>query len=291
VGKDGKLIAGLAGATITVQNEDVATVSQELATDSLGEALFQNLPAGRYKFRAKASNHQEVGGRLTVKPGITFNQSVFLDYNLVTVEWTVREITIQDRYEITLNATFETDVPAAVVVMQPASINLPKMAVGDVYYGELNLTNYGLVRADNVQQKLPVSDGMFRYEFLVDIPSTLEAKQRITIPYRVVALQSLEGAASTANASGGGCYSYSNTTNVTCSFRCANGATSTCGASTSWFSVSNSSCGGGGGGVSVGGGGGWGGAGGGYGGASTGTTIKLKGKKCVNIPKGGTQCD
>ncbi|HEU5434860.1 MAG TPA: PKD domain-containing protein, partial [Telluria sp.] len=185
VGKDGNLVAGLAGATITLQNEDVPTISHELVTDSLGEALFQNVPAGSYKFRARATNHQEAGGRLLIKPGITANQSLFLDYNLITVEWSVREISIQDRYEITLNATYETDVPAAVVVMQPTSVNLPKMNVGDVYYGELTLTNYGLVRADNVRQQLPASDGLFRYEFLVDVPPALAPKQRITVPYRV----------------------------------------------------------------------------------------------------------
>ena len=292
IGKDGNLIPGLAGATITVQNEDVPTVSQELTTDALGEALFQGLPAGRYKFRAKASNHQEAGGRLIVKPGITANQSVFLDYNLITVEWSVREITIQDRYEITLNATFETDVPAAVVVIQPTSINLPKMAAGDVYYGELNLTNYGLIRADNVKQSVPQSDAYFRYEFLVDVPATLEAKQRITIPYRVIALQSLEGAANSGTASGGGCYNYSNSYAVSCNFQCANGTQSPCGASTSWFSVSNSSCPGGNGGVGGGGSssdGGWPGGGFGGGGGSS-TPIIMKGNKCVYIHRGGMQC-
>ena len=294
VGKDGKLILGLAGATVTVQNEDVATVTQSVVTDSIGEAYFQNLPAGRYTFRAKAANHQEVGGRLIVKPGITANQPVFLDYNLITVEWSVREITIQDRYEITLNATFETDVPAAVVVLQPASVNLPKMNVGDVYYGELSLTNYGLIRADNVKQQLPKSDGLFRYEFLAEVPSALEAKQRVTLPYRIVALQSLEGAASGGNSSGGGCYSYSGTTSVTCSFICKNGLQSVCSSQTSWFSVSNSSCSAGGGNTGGGGGGssggGWGGIGG-FGGGGTSTPIKLKGKKCVFIPKGGMQCE
>ena len=266
VGKDGKLIAGLANASITLQNEDVATVTRELLTDSMGEALFQSIPAGRYKFRAKAANHQEVGGRLIIKPGITLNQALFLDYNLITVEWSVREITIQDRYEITLNATFETDVPAAVLVIQPTSINLPKMAVGDVYYGELNLTNYGLIRADNVQQQLPQSDGMFRYEFLVEVPNALQAKQRVTIPYRVVALQSLEDASSAANSSGGGCYNYSARYGVGCSYDCANGTTSSCGASTTWFAVSNSSCPGGGGSGSSSSwiGSGWGGGGGSF---------------------------
>ena len=253
VDKNGRLIPGLAGTRVTVQNEDVISVTQELVTDSLGEALFQNLPAGRYKFRAQASNHQETGGRLVVKPGITANQSVFLDYNLVTVEWSVREVTIQDRYEITLNATFETDVPAAVIVMQPASVNLPRMNVGDVYYGELSLTNHGLIRADNVRQRLPANDLYFRYEFLVQVPETLEAKQRVTLPYRIVATQSLEDAANSANASGGGCWSYSNTTTVTCTYMCANKQEASTSAGANWFSVSNSSCVG----VGGGGGGGW----------------------------------
>ena len=256
VDKQGRLIPGLAGARITVQNEDVTTVTQELLTDSLGEALFQSLPSGRYKFRATASNHQEIGGRLIVKPGITYNQSVFLDYNLITVEWSVREITIQDRYEITLNATFETDVPAAVVVLQPASVNLPRMNAGDVYYGEISLSNVGLVRADKVTKTLPQSDAFFRYEFLVDVPPVLEAKQRVTIPYRVVALQPLDQAATTGTASGGGCYSYSARLSVSCAFVCANGSESACGSSMSWFSVSSSSCPGGAGGGGGGGGGG-----------------------------------
>ena len=182
VGKDGKLIPCLAGATVTVQNENVATVTRNLATDSLGEALFQNLPAGIYTFRGTADNHQTKGGRFQIKPGITFNQPVFLEYNLITVDWSVREITIEDRYEIILNATFETDVPAAVVVLQPSSVNLPKMNLGEMFFGELTLINFGLIRADHVRQQLPQSDAYFRYEFLVDVPSSLEAKQRSPFP-------------------------------------------------------------------------------------------------------------
>lgn len=284
--KQGHLILGLANATVTVQNEDVATVSRELVTDSLGEALFQSLPAGRYKFRAKAANHQELGGRFQIKPGITINQPVFLDYNLVTVEWSVREVTIQDRYDITLNATFETNVPAAVVMLQPTSINLPKMNAGDVYNGELTLTNYGLVRADNVKQSLPAGDSYFRYEFLVDVPSTLEAKQSITIPYRIIAIQSLEAASTAPTAGGAGCYNYSNSTGISCSYVCSNGTVSkSCGSSSGFFSGSNSSCS-----VGTGGGGGGGGYGGGGGGGGSGWfingTSQDLGPPCVKCTNG-----
>jgi large repetitive protein len=123
------------------------------------------------------------------------------------------------------------------------------------------------------------------------VPSTLAAKQRVTIPYRIVALQSLD--APTGGASGAGCYSYSNSLAVTCKFQCANGTVSNCGSSASWFSFSNSTCPTGStGGVPAPGGGGWSGGGsGGWGGAGTSTPLPLRGKKCVYVPKGEFECE
>lgn len=96
--------------------------------------LIEDLPTGRYRCRITANNHQEYSGRFWIKAGLTTTQEVFLEYNLVTVEWEVTEITIEDRYEITLQTTFATDVPAAVVVAEPASATVPYMQPGDVYY-------------------------------------------------------------------------------------------------------------------------------------------------------------
>jgi fibronectin type 3 domain-containing protein len=270
VNRDGQLIQGLANASIEVQNEDVPTITQTRLTDSYGEAFFEGLPAGRYKFRARASNHQELGGRFQIKPGVTLTQPIFLEYNLVTVEWTVREITIEDRYEIILNATFETDVPAAVVVMEPASVNLPAMKPGEVFQGELTLTNYGLIRADNVKQQLPTSDQFFKFEFLVAPPESLEAKQRVRIPYRVTALTSLE---QSGDATGGGCFTYTNVAVTSYEWVCANGTLARGKAQTTWARIATSTCPatpgipglpGGGGGSGGAGGGPLGGTGGGY---------------------------
>ncbi|WP_337261484.1 MULTISPECIES: Ig-like domain-containing protein [unclassified Serratia (in: enterobacteria)] len=290
LGKDNQLIAGLAGATLTLQHEDIASLKYEKVTDTLGEALFKGLPAGRYQYKAKAKDHQERGGRLQIKPGVQTLQPVFLDYNLINVEWSVKEIVIEDRYEIIIDATFETDVPAAVIVLQPYAINLPKMQTGDVYYGELTLTNYGLIRADELKQTLPREDGYFRYEFLAEVPETLEAKQRLVLPYRIIALKSLEDSASAPNASGGGCYNYSNSTAVGGCFECQNGEIADIKTSSSWFSNSNSSCsssgggGGGSGGGGIGGGGGWSHNTGGS------STLPMKGKKCAFVP-GGMECN
>ena len=154
-----------------------------------------------------AKNHQEYIGRVWIKPGVTTTEDVFLDYNLVTVEWSVTEITIEDKYDIVLTAVYETDVPAAVVVVEPASVALPKMKAGDVFNGEFTLTNYGLIRADNLNFGLPPDDQNFKYEILGGLPESLQAKQRLTVAYRVTCLKSLEPDED-GQAGGGGCSSY-----------------------------------------------------------------------------------
>ena len=188
--KTNEIIQGLVGAKIKVQNEEVLTVEQTQTTDSFGEGLFADLPAGRYKCRITAENHQQYIGRFWIKPGITVGQDVILEYDLVTVEWEVTETTIEDKYEIVLTATYKTDVPTAVVVAEPASLTLPPMKAGDVYHGEFTLTNYGLIRAINVNYNQPKDNLYFKYELLTGLPDIIEAKDRITVPYRVTCLQS-----------------------------------------------------------------------------------------------------
>jgi hypothetical protein len=277
--QNGRRIPGLAGARIQVQNEQVLSIERTLATDQLGEAFFNDLPAGRYKFRANAPNHQEVAGRFSIRPGVTATQDIFLDYNLVTVSWSVREITIQDRYEITLTATFETQVPAPVVILEPQAVNLPSLKAGDVFYGEFNLTNYGLVRAENIKPQLPQSDAYLRFEFLAEIPAAMEAKQRITIPYRAVALQSFEPDGATT---GGGCFSYSNAIFIPYDYPCANGTRTTGSASGRWFYTSGTACTSTPGGIpAVYGGGGGGGGGGGFGGGVGPGYSSIPGARCI----------
>ena len=216
----GQLIEGLAGALIKLQNERVLTVQETLTTNQKGEASFSNLPSGRYKFLATAANHQSVNGRVKIKPGVDGTTQVHLDYNLVSVEWSVREITLQDKYEIVLNAEFETDVPAPVVLMEPQAIQIPDMRKGDVEYGEITVTNYGLIRAEDIELNVP-QDNDYRVEFLDGIPDTLEAKQRVTLAYKITALTDTEGA--DGDDSGGGCYTKTIPITIGYTYHCVNG--------------------------------------------------------------------
>jgi len=265
--EQGEIIKGLQGASISLQNLDVPEYNYQASTDELGELYYPEIQAGNYRYRISASNHEVLAGQIRILPGIVRNLDLFMPYNLVSVEWQVNEIVLEDRYEIVLSGTFETDVPAAVVVMEPFSIRLPEMRKGDVLNGEITLTNYGLIRADNLKMYLPQSDNFFRYEFLSSvIPEVLAAKQSIVLPYRVISLESFNPAESGNVSGAAGCSSYTSCVSETHDFSCANGDTSS-GSSRSCFTLpSTSSC-------SVsGGGGGWhwwsggGGAGGGAGG-------------------------
>ncbi|MCB1764011.1 MAG: hypothetical protein KDI27_12850, partial [Gammaproteobacteria bacterium] len=167
-----ELIEGVENAKIRIQNQNVLTIDRTLTTDVWGNAVSTNLPAGLYKYRATAADHQDRIGFFWIRPGISVSQEVFLDYNLVTVEWSVREITIQDRYEIVLKAIYKVDIPAPVVVTEPPGVTLPPMEPGDVYHGQFDLVNYGLIRADNLAMQLPASNNYFAIDFLSNIPDS-----------------------------------------------------------------------------------------------------------------------
>ncbi|MGA1869448.1 MAG: RHS repeat-associated core domain-containing protein [bacterium] len=206
----GGTITGLKGSSITLQHSQLLHLLYTGVSDEYGEYLFKDLPTGKYNWRVSASRHDARSGTLYILPGITATEKVFLESKLVTVEWEVVPTVIEDKYEVKITTTFETDVPAAVVVVKPAGITLPDMEVGQVYNGELTLTNHGLVQAKEMNCTFPESDQYYDYQPLAAIPETLDAKQQIIVPYRITCLAKLgeESAESSGGTGGGGGYNY-----------------------------------------------------------------------------------
>ena len=205
---------GVPGATITLQQDSLDTTSDfqlpliyRGVTGADGKVdMWRNqatgvestsLPAGRYQMVVKAPKHDSYSKLVVVKPGVNTFEQALLSYGAVTVEWEVREITLQDRYEVTIETTFETEVPAPVVTVTPAVINLPAMCPGDVYEVELLYENHGIISALNLDNPIPQSDEFLRIEPLVEIGETfdLPAKQTYRVAYRCIAKKALPGAA------------------------------------------------------------------------------------------------
>ncbi|MGD9612418.1 MAG: Ig-like domain-containing protein, partial [Kiritimatiellia bacterium] len=182
----GGIVQGLQGARISLQRESGLAFETNRTTDVLGEAMIENLPEGSYVYRVTAPNHETSSGRIWIRPGVTTLSDVVLKNILVTVEWSVREITLEDRYELVLTTVYQTDVPVAVVVTDPVNVNLPtNMVPGDVFNGEYRLVNQGLIRAEHVQFWMPADDASYKFEIMCEVPDTIEPKQAVRIPYRV----------------------------------------------------------------------------------------------------------
>ncbi|MCO6514823.1 MAG: carboxypeptidase regulatory-like domain-containing protein, partial [Snodgrassella sp.] len=184
----GQPIKGVKGATIKLQNDGVLTEQYTLNTDKDGIASLSKLPAGIYRYRVSAPNHIDASGRIVIQPDSTTNQHIFLEYQTVNVEFNVTETTIKDVYDINVNASFNTQVPAPVILLEPLSINLGGMQVGEEKTGQITVSNYGLVQADNVSLNLPKTDSRFKYEFFSEVPSVLKPKEKVVISYKVTAL-------------------------------------------------------------------------------------------------------
>jgi hypothetical protein len=223
IGSNNQPVPGVAGATIRLRNEAVTSIEYTQRTDANGEFRFQDITAGRYTYRVTAANHEEGTGRITIRPGVTLAEEVFLDYKLVTVEWSVTETTIQDSYEIVLRTIFETNVPAPVLVVSPASMSIPELASGDVFQGEFRIKNEGLIQAQDMVLLMPRQDAYFKLEFLSEIPSIIRARQEVRMPFRLIALQAWPP--TSGNAGGGGtCASYYMTLGIGGRYQCANGS-------------------------------------------------------------------
>jgi large repetitive protein len=187
------LIQGVADTRISLTNEAVPTQVFNVTTGSDGTALTADIPAGRYRWRASASNHKDASGIVVVRPGGATQQKIFLEYTVVSFNFSVTETTIQDQYDIVITATFQTQVPAPVVIIEPSAINVPPMQVGEQISGEITITNYGLIRAENVVFTPPQSNEYWNIEIGGTVPPSLDAKQRIVLPYKLTLIAQTPG--------------------------------------------------------------------------------------------------
>ena len=206
--ENGNIIPGVQNAKVTLQSSDITSQIFEIETDSNGYASVENVPAGVYDYRVSAFDHYDIVGTIKVNPGLTSTGDLLIENEVISVEFEVKETAIQDQYITNYTTKFETDVPIAVLVFEPATVELPVMNKGQVFTGELTLTNYGLASASGLHAQLPsISEG-YKYEFLGEIPETLQAGEVFVLPYRVIALEGSDRGAE-GDATGGGNISYS----------------------------------------------------------------------------------
>ncbi|HBG08219.1 MAG: hypothetical protein A2075_13330 [Geobacteraceae bacterium GWC2_58_44] len=187
-----ELMKDVAQASVTIQNQSALNLIYSQTTGADGSVTFFDIPEGRYSYNIGAPGTTPTSGSFVVQPGITVAVPVAMEVKLVTVEWSVTPVLIEDRYDISITQTFETNVPTPVLVSEPANITIPALQPGQVFNGEYTVTNYGLIAVDDANIDFPVSFGEYDIEVLASaVPKRINAGQKIRIAYRVTRRETL----------------------------------------------------------------------------------------------------
>ena len=161
--------------------EEVARVT----TDETGMVNFDELAEGYYTLEVRADDHDTFKQTIQIEAGENEIVNSFLSRQTVKYTWNVTETEIEDRYNITVESVFETDVPVPTVVIDPPSIDLADLqVVGQVMQVDMTMTNHGLIAAEDLEFNFG-EHPFYKIEPLLEDLRSLEAKSSITVPVRI----------------------------------------------------------------------------------------------------------
>jgi len=170
----------LKGAKVIVRHPFSGVVLAEGLTDENGLFNTGQIPEGYYTITVTADKHNTYQNNIVVDPGKTTIQTVFISYQAISYEWTVKPTEIDDKYESELIVKFETNVPKPVVVFEFDNTPI-KLESGQSYILNVAVTNYGLINALDVKLKTPEASG-YTFTLLTDYIPVLSPKSSIIIP-------------------------------------------------------------------------------------------------------------
>ena len=132
-----------------------------------GSATFFDIYEDRYEIFIEAPDHLSVS-QIIVTSLDNPTLVIFMQRETVTCTWSVTPVEFQDTYVLTIEADFVTHVPVPVVTVTPREFDLDELELGFFSSIQLNITNHGLIRANDVS--IEVANNHPFLEFTV--PST-----------------------------------------------------------------------------------------------------------------------
>ena len=119
-----------------------------------GSATFYDIHEDRYELFVEAPDHLAVN-QVIVTSLDNPTLVIFMQRQTVTYTWSVTPVEFQDIYVLTIEADFVTHVPVPVVTVTPREFDLEELELGFFSSIQLNITNHGLIRANDVSIQLP----------------------------------------------------------------------------------------------------------------------------------------
>ncbi len=173
------------GATVTLRDAISAEQVRTADTAADGRVSLTGIPEGWYSLEVDSPQHTRWAGNLYVNAGETTFRQIFISREYVSYTWKVEEVEIQDHYKISVETTFETNVPAPVVTVTPSVLDVEDLTeLGQTKVINFTIENHGLIAANNG------NFGFDKHPFyevtpLIEDVGTIPAKSALTIPVTV----------------------------------------------------------------------------------------------------------
>jgi fibronectin type 3 domain-containing protein len=174
----------VAGATVRLRNTLINLDLPPLQTDDNGEAMAYGLQEGEWSYQVSASGHNTVANTVKVVADQTVLAEAFPTKSLVSISFSVVPVPYTDRYEIKIEQTFETHVPAPVLIVEPAYVSFENVEPGFETIFVATATNKGLISIRDLRISSLSSGGATLEPLITYIPE-LKPFEAIEVPYRV----------------------------------------------------------------------------------------------------------
>ncbi|HEV2391800.1 MAG TPA: Ig-like domain-containing protein [Verrucomicrobiae bacterium] len=171
----------VSGASIRLHNDALRMDAGPVLTDTNGFVTVTNLQGGSWNWEATAPGCSANVGTVNVIPDQVVYQHTRLSRSLVTVSFSVVPVPFSDQYQLQVQQTFETYVPAGVLVLDPAAENFNNVTPGFQASFLVNAKNYGLVQMTDVQIKGSQS-GAASFTPLITYIPVLLPQQTVSVP-------------------------------------------------------------------------------------------------------------
>ena len=180
----------LSGAVVTLTNNQRG-IRETLTTGESGRVTFLNIHEDRYQLQVAGPNHAPIDQTLVASAEEPVH-TVFLPRRAVTYSFTVVPTTFDETYTVTLEADFVTHVPIPVVTITPREVSLEPFELGLEDTIQYNITNHGLIRADDVGFQLPTGHPSLEFSTDIEEFGSLDALTSIIVPVRVTRIEGRE---------------------------------------------------------------------------------------------------
>ena len=169
-------------ASVLLHSDVLLTEPAPFYTDTNGLVTITNLQEGSWNWQVTASGCSGAIGTVAIAADQTGYQHARLSRSLVTVTFSVVPIPFTDQYTIQVEQTYETHVPAPVIVLDPPYMNFRHVASPFQANYTVNVMNYGLIQLSNVKLTGHQNGGLQLTPLITYIPAILPM-QSVDVPF------------------------------------------------------------------------------------------------------------